>query len=230
MAVSAGFDNINLDLMFSLPGQSVADWRETLECAAGLRPAHISAYSLIIEEGTPFYGLYGAGSPELPDEDTDREMYYLAEDVLSANGFHQYEISNFAQPFRESWHNIKYWRRQNYLGFGLSSHSCFDETRWHNTYSLPEYISADGLPGREEIQCLSDKDAMEETMYLGLRMNEGVSNEMFLTRFGQSLEAVYGDVIAEMTRDGLMKTEAESLKLTPRGRDLSNYVFYHFLL
>ncbi|MDR1913246.1 MAG: radical SAM family heme chaperone HemW, partial [Clostridiales bacterium] len=170
-ALKAGFDNINLDLIFSLPNQTTTDWEETLEFAALLKPTHISAYSLIIEEGTDFYRQFKSGRLILPDEETDRKMYEQTENILLSHGYEQYEISNYSKPGYECKHNIKYWARDNTLGFGLSSHSFYNETRWRNTINLREYMSQP--PTRLDVEHLRDHDAMAETMILGLRLNIG---------------------------------------------------------
>ena len=233
-AVGAGFNNINLDLMFSLPEQTMEDWTETLSEAARLKPAHISAYSLIIEEGTPFYRLNSEGRLRLPDEDTDRGMYYAITDILGSYGYHQYEISNFALEGGECRHNTKYWKRLPYLGFGTDSHSFYDNMRWHNTHCLKTYlnnvnkININGL--REGIYRLTSREAMEETMFLGLRLNEGVDGNSFFENFGVSLQETYGNVINKMTASGLIGQTGNNFFLTAKGRDVSNYVLADFLL
>jgi len=232
-AVNAGFDNINLDLMFSLPGQSMDDWAETLHRSADLHPNHISAYSLIIEEGTEFFRLFNDGKLKLPDEDEDRGMYYAASDILGSYGYHQYEISNFALDGKECRHNVKYWTRRPYIGVGTDSHSFYNDMRWHNTHSLDEYLRLTegrnfaGL--REDIIRISRRDAMEETMFLGLRLNEGVDNGCFFRTFGIGLDDIYSDVIQKMISLGLMDRDENRVFLTAKGRDLSNYVFADFL-
>ena len=162
-----GFQNINLDLMFSLPDQSLENWRETLEGAISLYPEHISAYSLIIEEGTPFYDMERKGLIREADEGLDREMYYMARELLEKNGYHQYELSNFAREGTESRHNKIYWQDEQYVGFGLGAHSYLGEERFHNTYDLKKYISAKGQTHllREDREKLCIEEQYAEFMY-----------------------------------------------------------------
>jgi oxygen-independent coproporphyrinogen-3 oxidase len=230
-AVRAGFDNINLDLIFGLPEQSMEDWAETLRLTSSLKPAHISAYSLIIEEGTAFSRLYNEGKPPLPSEDEERRMYYAVTEILGAYGYRQYEISNYALDGRECRHNIKYWKRDPYIGFGTDSHSFYDNTRWCNTSSLDKYMSiAEQINPREQVKRVSEKEAMEETMFLGLRLNEGVDEETFRRAHGVGLFEIYGKAVDKMKRLGLMEQAGNRVFLTVRGRDVSNYVFTEFLL
>jgi oxygen-independent coproporphyrinogen-3 oxidase len=226
-ALKAGFDNINLDLIFSLPNQTTTDWEETLEFAALLKPTHISAYSLIIEEGTDFYRQFKSGRLILPDEETDRKMYEQTENILLSHGYEQYEISNYSKPGYECKHNIKYWARDNTLGFGLSSHSFYNETRWRNTINLREYMSQP--PTRLDVEHLRDHDAMAETMILGLRLNIGISAQGFKQKFGVDINEKYGEIIEKDISAGLLYLENGRLKLTKRGRDISNYVFVDFI-
>ena len=231
-AEKAGFSNINLDLMFSLPGQTMGDWEETLRKTADLKPAHISAYSLIIEENTEFHRLFNEGKLALPGEDEDRRMYYAASDILGHFGYRQYEISNFSLKGRECGHNLKYWKRRPYIGFGTDSHSFYDNMRWHNTHSLETYLGYANVSefSREEVQTVSARDAMEETMYLGLRLNDGVTAEEFRRASGSDLFDVFGGVINRMITLGLMNRNGDRVFLTAKGRDVSNYVFSGFLL
>jgi oxygen-independent coproporphyrinogen-3 oxidase len=229
-----GFDNINVDLMFSLPGQTMDDWAETLREAASLKPAHISAYSLIVEEGPEFSRLYGEGKLDLLGEEEDREMYHAVSDILGAYGYRQYEISNYALEGRECRHNVKYWAREPYIGLGLGSHSFYDGMRWHNTYDLDKYLRmAEGMGYsglREEINKVPRQEAMEETMFLGLRLNKGVDADGFYRAFHVGLFEVYGDAIDRMVGLGLMGMADGRVFLTDKGRDVSNYVFLEFML
>lgn len=176
-ARDAGFKNINVDLMFALPAQSLDDWQETLEKVIKLRPEHISAYSLIIEEGTPFFDMFDRGELKETDEETDRKMYYLAKEMLSDKSYKQYEISNFAREGFECYHNKVYWRTEEYQGFGLGAHSYADGVRFHNTYDMKEYLRGEGF--RLDKEFLSLQEKQEEFMFMGLRMNEGVSEAEF---------------------------------------------------
>ncbi len=322
-AREAGFDNINIDLMSALPGQTVSSWEKTLRTVAALQPEHISAYSLIIEEGTPFYQLFGEdedkqeeqrrrkelGVPELPDEDAERRMYYDTEQILKEAGYHRYEISNYAKPGYECRHNKGYWTGTEYLGLGLGASSYISirrkdgsdakisasgeegrQERWrHNKgyWTGTEYlglglgassyisirrkdgsdakISASGEEGRqerwlerrsnvrdfktylsfgredfkagrqiEEREALTEQARMEEFMFLGLRLTEGISEAEFFRRFNCTLEAVYGKVLNELSRQELIeryeREGAAFWRLTRRGIDVSNYVLAEFLM
>ena len=226
-ARDAGFKNINVDLMFALPTQSLDDWQETLEKVIKLRPEHISAYSLIIEEGTPFFDMFDRGELKETDEDTDRKMYYLAKEMLSDKGYKQYEISNFAKEGFECYHNKVYWRTEEYQGFGLGAHSYADGVRFHNTYDMKEYLRGEGF--RLDKEFLSLQEKQEEFMFMGLRMNEGVSETEFLRRFGESMDSVYGDEIKELISEELLVKKDGRLSLTDRGVDISNSVFEKFI-
>ena len=278
-AQEAGFTNINLDIMSALPGQSVENYKKTLETVLSLKPQHISAYSLIVEEGTPFYEKYGQESeklqatgekqPDLPSEEEEREMYALTEKLLAAAGYHRYEISNYALPGRECRHNLVYWKRGNYVGFGLGAASMVENVRFENIREMQEYLAeyagmpdaepvfaevaqrdAQVLPNeqesslredthsedeqelsiRENVHPLSPQEQMEETMFLGLRLTEGVSKAEFHRQFGVSMEQIYGKVIRKNTAKGLLIDEAGYVCLTREGMDLSNYVMAQFLL
>lgn len=226
-ARDAGFKNINVDLMFALPAQSLDDWQETLEKVIKLRPEHISAYSLIIEEGTPFFDMFDRGELKETDEETDRKMYYLAKEMLSDKSYKQYEISNFAREGFECYHNKVYWRTEEYQGFGLGAHSYSDGVRFHNTYDMKEYLRGEGL--RLDKEFLSLQEKQEEFMFMGLRMNEGVSEAEFLRRFGESMDSVYGDEIKELISEELLVKKDGRLSLTDRGVDISNSVFEKFI-
>lgn len=226
-ARDAGFKNINVDLMFALPAQSLDDWQETLEKVMKLKPEHISAYSLIIEEGTPFFDMFDRGELKEIDEVTDRKMYYLAKEMLSDKGYKQYEISNFAREGFECYHNKVYWRTEEYQGFGLGAHSYADGVRFHNTYDMKEYLRGEGF--RLDKEFLSLQEKQEEFMFMGLRMNEGVSEAEFLRRFGESMDSVYGDEIKELISEELLVKKDGRLSLTDRGVDISNSVFEKFI-
>ena len=228
----AGIANINVDLMSAIPGQTLASWVRTLSRVLEKRPEHISCYSLIVEEGTPFYALYEAGRLDLPDENEEREMYYETERRMEAHGYHRYEISNYARPGHECRHNVRYWRRSPYIGFGIGAASLLDETRWSNTRDLQRYLSGSGsLPDiREEIQNLSVSEQMEEFMFLGLRMMEGVSGADFAEAFGCELDSVFGEACERLISEGLLAREGDRYKLTARGIDVSNSVLAEFLL
>lgn len=236
MAREAGFSNINVDLMSALPGQTVDSWRESLIKILRLKAEHVSAYSLIIEEGTPFYEKYaedarlrdlGEDCRILPTEENERSMYYETRRLTGEYGLEQYEISNYAKPGYECRHNQAYWLRQDYLGFGLGASSLIDNVRFRNTADLKEY--SQGLFEKEEREVLSVQEQMEETMFLGLRMKDGVSMETFEKVFHTPFSAVYGKTVLDLKKEGLVQTEEERLFLTEKGFDLSNYTLAQFL-
>ena len=227
----AGFTNINVDLMSALPGQTVDSWRKTLEKVLKLKPEHISAYSLIIEEGTPFYEQYGEGrhADELPDEDAERQMYVRTREILEGYGYHRYEISNYAKDGYECRHNLGYWDRKEYLGLGAGASSLMDHIRWKE----PDYIGPSTglvLEEREDFTRLRRKDEMEEFMFLGLRKINGVSEQDFYKSFRVTMDEIYQDKIEELIKEGLLVRVEDRIRLTDRGIDLSNYALSQFLL
>lgn len=234
-ARSAGFANVGIDLIHSLPGQRPRQWRDALRRALDLAPEHISAYGLTIEEGTPFAGLVEAGRLSLPGEDAAARMFELTVELLTGAGYEYYEISNFALPGYRSHHNQVYWRRGDYVGLGAGAHSFLREPapgyRWQNHESLADYrqgLAAGGLPA-EGVVRLTEREAMAEWLFLGLRMRDGVQVERFREEFGLALSAVYGSVIDRCRRAGLLRVEEGTIRLTERGVLLSNRVFASFL-
>ncbi len=237
LARQAGFENLNVDLISAIPGQSVQSWEETLRTVAELGPEHISAYSLIIEEGTKFYQWYregkqSEGHPALPDEEVERTMYEQTQEILNEYGFHRYEISNYAKEGKECRHNLGYWNRTQYLGIGLGASSLIADTRYHLCTDLTSYIERieSGEDLREEIEVLTKEEMMEEFMFLGLRKMQGVSRTRFEHCFGNPIEEVYGDALNKLTEEGLLEIEGDHIRLTKRGIDVSNSVFCEFLL
>ena len=230
LARKAGFTNINVDLMSAVPYQTLESWEETLDRILALKPEHISAYSLIVEEGTPFYEDEQL-EELLADEDTEREMYVRTEEKLLEYGYHRYEVSNYATEGKECAHNVLYWKRGDYIGFGLGAASCIRDMRFKNTDSMKEYMETPWkeLEERCEVEPLSLREQMEETMILGLRMTEGVSKEEFQERYGRTMEEEFGDAIAKHKADGLLMEEKEWIRFTKRGFDLSNIVLCDFL-
>lgn len=238
-ARDAGFENINLDLMSALPGQTLSGWEENLRSAIRLGPEHISAYSLIIEEGTPFYERQDF--LELPDEDTERRMYERTAEILENAGYRQYEISNYAKPGSACRHNTGYWTGVPYLGAGLGAASLLADGnqtfRCRNTDRLDTYLSlagqgdpaafAEGI--RRDLEPLSVSDRMAEYMILGLRMNRGVSGREFRGRFGVPMPERYQDIIEKYKAGGLLQEQNGRVSLTARGRSLSNQVMCEFL-
>lgn len=243
----AGFQNINVDLMAALPYQIVESYTTGLRKIIRLAPEHISAYSLILEEGTPFYQKYNSGCYPLPDEEQERLMYRETEQILAQAGYERYEISNYAKKGYACRHNLVYWQGGDYLGLGLGSSSYMDGVRFHNTTDFNTYVNQGAyVEDREE---LSVQAKMEEFMFLGLRVMAGVSGTEFEKRFGKTMEDVYGDVLRKHEEEGLLqierkedrkeavaaepakgKTNIEKVMLTTNGVDVSNYVFADFLL
>lgn len=228
-ARNAGFSNINVDLMSGLPGQSYEDWERNLRMTAELKPEHISAYSLILEEGTPFY--QKRDLLELPDEETERLMYERTHEVLEEYGFEQYEISNYAKEGYECNHNIGYWKRVPYLGLGLGAASLMEECRFSNTTDWKEYLAHSQNPGiiRKDMQELTMEDAMEEFMILGLRMCQGVSEDDFKERFGRGISEIYGGVIDKYSGMGFMQKKEGKISFTRAGISVSNTILTDFL-
>lgn len=224
-ARDAGFKNINIDVMFSLPNQTIYQWNETLENIISLKPEHISCYSLILEENTP---LYEQRNLFKFDDEEDRNMYHTARSILYKNGYNQYEISNFAKNGFECKHNIVYWQTEEYLGFGLSSHSFINGIRFNNTYNIKKYLSCDDILENKII--LSEKDKYEEFMFMGLRMTEGISTSHFKIKFGIDAESIYKDTFNWLLENRLLYKTQQGYALTLRGIDLSNIVFEKFLL
>lgn len=249
-AREAGFRNINVDLMAALPGQSLESYRETLQKTAALGPEHISAYSLILEEGTPLYERQQDYC--FPNEEEDREMYLLTDTYLSACGYHRYEISNYAREGYECRHNKVYWQRGDYAGFGLGASSMVQNVRWRNPEEFERYeafvlgrrgeerpscacTDADGGPGGYRAgfvqrQALTEQEQMEEFMFLGLRLIRGVSCEAFEEQFGRRIGEVYGPALDKLCGQGLLVRGDGRIRLTARGLDVSNYVCAEFLL
>lgn len=236
LARRAGFTNINVDLMSALPGQKERDWEDTLQKVAELEPEHISAYSLIIEEGTPFYEKYaedmrmrdaGKTCRCLPSEEEERRMYKQTAAILESYGYHRYEISNYAKEGMECRHNTGYWLRTDYKGFGLGAASLLKNVRSSNTRDLQAYLHQNRQGEKER---LTREAQMEETMFLGLRLMRGVSKREFQKQYGCPIEDIYGSVIAKLKKQGLLQSDGERLFLTETGIDVSNYVMAEFLL
>ncbi len=240
-ARTAGFTNLNVDVMAALPGQCLSDYEETLRAVIALKPEHISAYSLIVEEGTPFYEKYGEEKAEqertgvkqahLPSEEEERAMVELTDRLLEENGYVHYEISNYARPGFTCAHNLVYWKCEDYLGLGLGAASLVGEKRFCNTAQLSEYLKE---PCKlEEEQILNEFEQIEEYMFLGLRLYEGVSVPAFKERFKKSPYTLYRNIIGKHVKDGLLSADertGERIVLTPKGFCYANYVMADFLL
>ncbi|MBC1573143.1 oxygen-independent coproporphyrinogen III oxidase [Listeria booriae] len=230
-AKQVGFENVSIDLIFSLPGQTEADFEDTLTKALDLDLPHYSAYSLIIEPKTIFYNLMQKGKLILPGEDAEANMYEKLMSTMEKHGRKQYEISNFAKPGYESRHNIVYWSNEHYFGFGAGAHGYIGETRYANYGPLKKYMQPlqnGDLPTFQQKE-LSLKEKMEEEMFLGLRKVAGVDKAHFQAKFGQSLDATFANAIDKTIEKGWLESTPESVRLTRRGRFLGNNVFQEFL-
>lgn len=228
-AREAGFSNINVDLMSGIPGQTLVSWETSLRKTVELGPEHISAYSLILEEGTPFYE--NREKLDLPDEDTERRMYERTGEILEEYGCRQYEISNYAREGYRCRHNLGYWTGREYLGLGLGASSLWRDTRFRNTDSMEEYLKDSGnLPKiRREEEKLSASDRQSEYMILGLRLTEGISLAGFRETFGTDVRKVWPGVLEKYEGYGLLEEAAGRLKFTGEGISLSNVVLAEFL-
>ena len=241
----AGFTNINIDLMSALPGQTYESYEETLKTVLALSPEHISAYSLIIEEGTPFYDMELA----LPDEDTERFMYYRTNRLLQDEGYERYEISNFAKKGYECRHNLTYWTGIDYIGFGIGAASYFQGYRYKNISNIGVYkdklsavcreeigasgcgpFTPDAFAWHEEIQQLSKEEKMEEFMFLGLRLKKGISESEFYEKFGRHVGEVYPDALKRLIKEGVLVQKENHIYLSDKGTDVANYAMAQFLL
>lgn len=231
MAREAGFDNISADLISTLPGQTLEEWKEELEILQETPLEHISVYQLIIEKGTEFYEKYGENEELLPDEETSREIYLWTGKYLKEHGFEQYEISNYARPSRKSRHNLRYWERKDYLGLGLGAASMVHNIRMSNTRDWEKYIEGSQNPKRlrEEVEFLEEPRQMEEFMFLGLRKTEGVSRKEFRRIFGRDLDMVYEKALQKHLENGMLEASKDRIRLSQAGILVSNQVLSDFI-
>lgn len=239
MARKHGFSNINIDLMSSLPGQTPEIFCDSLYQVLKLKPEHISAYSLIIEKGTPFYERYrfdavrqeaGMQTESLPTEEEEYQTTKMTQHILKEAGYHWYEVSNFAKPGYECRHNIGYWKRVDYLGVGLGASSLIDNVRYSNTRDLYTYLSVPADSLHETAEQITRNEQMEEFMFLGLRMRDGFYRDEFTQAFGIPIEAVYGDALNHLQQEELLLKREGRIYLTDKGMDLNNYVVAQFML
>lgn len=231
IAREAGFKNFNLDLIYGLPTQTPEEWRADLEEALKQAPEHLSAYELQLDPSTPWGQQMEAGCLKLPSEDDRAIMYDYARRRLAQQGFDHYEISNWARPGRLCRHNLTYWRRRPYLGIGVSASSFLGGLRWTNTASLSEYLietRAGRFPTAFTEQ-ISPRQAMAETMFLGLRLKAGIDKLSFEKEFGKSMDSVFGEPIRRLKQQGLLSEREGRLSLTGRGLLLGNVVFREFV-
>lgn len=232
MAREVGFENINVDLMFGIPNQSFDEWKETLNEIIKLNPEHLSCYSLIIEEDTPFYNLYENQKINLPSEELERKMYWYTLKSLKEKGYHQYEISNFSKENKECRHNLVYWDLNEYIGCGVAAHSYSQGYRYNNSGKIEEYIKLienNQSPIVEKVRN-SLKSDIEEFIFMGLRKIKGISIEEFHKRFKKSIYELYSDVIAKHKSKGLIIEYNGYLFLSDKGVEVSNYIMSDFLL
>lgn len=230
-AKKVGFDNINIDLMYALPNQTKEDWMESLEKVVNLNPTHISAYSLILEENTELFDMYERKEFKLLDEDTDIEMYEYTINYLKSHGYNQYEISNYAKKGFECKHNILYWKCENYVGIGTSASGFLDEIRYNNLCEIDKYeeLILNGKKPIEWEEKLSIKDKIEESIFLGLRMNEGIKFKDFKNKYDFNFLEEYKNEIEKLTKLQLIDINETGMKLTQKGKEISNSVFVEFI-
>jgi oxygen-independent coproporphyrinogen-3 oxidase len=231
MARKLGFDNINVDLMFGIPMQRMEEWKATLAGVVDLEPDHISCYSLMIEEGTPFHRMIESGLIKEIDQEDDRDMYRYAVEYLDEKGYKRYEISNFAKEGKQCLHNITYWRNQSYIGIGLAAHSHMDGVRRWNTSDMATYLDMlnEGVVPVGGSERIDLGTGIFETIFLGLRMTDGVMFEDFKERFGLDILTVYSRQIKMLQKQGLVDVKHDRFCLTDKGIDLSNRVFGEFM-
>ena len=229
-AKKAKIKNLSLDLIYGLPGQSMDSWKKSLEAALALEPQHLSCYGLKVEPGTPLDGRVTRGEI-LPDDDTQADMYLWTVERLAQAGYEQYEISNYAQPGYSSAHNQVYWRTDNYLAVGLGACSWVRPLRWNNSFTMADYLAqvqASRLP-QQEPEHLTEQEQMEETVFMALRMNQGLCKVTFQQRFGKPIEAVFADALQRCISQGWLEEAGGYLRLTEKGRVLGNVVFLEFI-
>ena len=235
LARAAGFDNINIDIMYGLPNQTEEDYITSIERAAGLGVEHISAYSLILEEGTRLYDRVKSGEIYLPDEDAVYDMHRAGMERLSELGYTRYEISNYSKPGKQCLHNLNYWNVGEYLGIGLNSSSALMEdgglVRFRNADVISQYIdeiNKGSLP-RREIEHISDEDEMFEWAMLGLRKIEGVDRKAFVKRFGTDFADVFSQAVDTLEKMGWLEQDERYIRLTDRGLDMQNSALMEFM-
>lgn len=231
LAHNVGFDNVNIDLMLATPYQTPDSLCATLKRAVSLSPSHASAYSLIIEPDTPFYTLLKNDRSSLPDEDTERAMYDFAADFLFANGYEQYEISNFAADGARCLHNLKYWRCMPYIGVGAAAHSYDTRCRYENVRDVAKYIDMMNSCGRavSDEQILDKSDKITEYIIMAMRLTDGISFDNFRRRFDIDFLEKYGDVIDKYKKCGFLEVKKGAICFTREGFALSNSILCDFI-
>ncbi len=228
-----GFDNINVDLMLALPGQSIENLSESVDRIIKLNPEHISVYSLIIEEGTPFYKKYMNNELKLPEDEIERKMYWLVKNKLEEAGYKHYEISNFAKPGYESKHNLACWNQEEYIGLGVSAHSYTNNLRYSNIDNIPNYIQ-NLKSGKDYLNLVvhekqSKESKMKEFIMLGLRKIGGVYIQNFKEKFGENPIYLYRKELEKLVQEELLEIDGDVIRLTNKGLDLANLVWEEFV-
>ncbi|XQY90768.1 radical SAM family heme chaperone HemW [Metabacillus sp. HB246100] len=231
-AEKIGFDNLSLDLIYALPGQTVEDFQDTLTTSLSLDVKHYSAYSLIIEPKTVFYNLMKKGKLSLPPQELEAEMYELAMEEMEKHGFMQYEISNYAKPGYESQHNLTYWNNEDYYGFGAGAHGYVNGVRTSNIGPVKKFIDSvkEKNEAFQDLHHVTLSEKMEEEMFLGLRRTKGVSHSLFKQKYGVSIEDKFPETVKKLVHQGLLQNEDDFISLTRKGKLLGNEVFQEFLL
>ena len=233
MARKVGFKNINVDLMLGLPNQKISDLKESLEKVLELKPEHISVYSLIVEENTPIADKIEKNELILPEEETERNMYWYVKNTLELNGFHHYEISNFAKKGFESKHNLNCWEQQEYIGIGTSAHSYVENVRYSNTENLEKYIDniEQGTPENNKIihEVQNENDKKKEFMLLGLRKIDGIKISEFKKVFGDNPIYLFRNELKKLSDEELIEIDDDIIRLTNKGINLANLVWEEFI-
>ena len=232
-ARKVGFDNINVDLMLALPGQSIENLSESVDRIIKLNPEHISVYSLIIEEGTPFYKKYMNNELKLPEDEIERKMYWLVKKRLEEAGYKHYEISNFAKPGYESKHNLACWNQEEYIGLGVSAHSYTNNLRYSNIDNIPNYIQ-NLKSGKDYLNLVvhekqTKESKMKEFIMLGLRKIDGVYIQNFKEKFGENPIYLYRKEFEKLVQEELLEIDGDVIRFTNKGLDLANLVWEEFV-
>lgn len=230
-AEKIGFDNMSLDLMYGLPGQSIDDFKSSLEIAFTLNMKHFSAYSLIVEPKTVFYNLMQKGKLSLPPQEQEAQMYEISMEEMEKHGYKQYEISNYAKPGFESHHNLTYWNNEHYYGFGAGAHGYIDGNRTSNIGPIKKYIEQIQQSGQayQSMHKVTLEEKIEEEMFLGLRKIAGVDKAIFYKKYGTKIEDIFGEQMMKLEKQGLISNSENAVKLTHNGKLLGNEVFQEFL-
>lgn len=228
-----GFENINVDLMIGLPNQTIQDIKQTLEEIQRLNPNHVSVYSLIVEEETKIEKRISTGELQLPEEELERQMYWYVKNTLELNGYHHYEISNFAKKGKESKHNINCWNQEEYIGLGVAAHSYRNHVRFSNTPNVEEYIENMNHANYQKNVTIEEKQSLEDTkkefMMLGLRKIDGVSIQKFKEKYRDNPIYLYREELEELVAENLLEIDGDVIRLTNKGIDLANLVWEKFV-